>query len=109
MAEDQRHAQRLVAGDEVEQDLGRHHIEARGRLVEDHHLRFVHDGAGDRALLFHARRQLIGPLAAVFLHLQQGKQLVAAAFQLVGRHAMQAAKVFDVLARRQAAVQARRT
>ena len=40
----------------------------------------IDDGAGDGALLFHARRQLIGPLAAVFLHLQQGKQLVAAAF-----------------------------
>ena len=79
-------------------------IDAGRRLVEQDQLRLVHQRAGQRELLLHAARQLVGQPRAKRRELRHVEQLVAAA--LVMRDAVDLGKERDVLVNREIAIQA---
>ena len=82
------------------------HVEAIGRLVEHEVRRVVNDRARQRRLHALALREAFGAAVEQRLHLQHLGQQFRARGRGIGRHAVQAAVIDDVLARRQARVQA---
>ena len=84
------------------------HVEAIGRLVEDQVRRVVNDRARQRRLHALALREAFGAAVEQRLHLEHVGQQFGARRGGIGRHAVQAAVVDDVLARRQPRVQATR-
>jgi hypothetical protein len=86
----------LVAGDGVH---------ARGRLVEDEHVRPVHHGHGQRQALAHAQGQLVGQLVGHVGQLEAGHHLGDARVALRSGHFEDARVQVEVLAHGEFAVE----
>jgi hypothetical protein len=72
----QRHALLLEPEQPLPHQVARLRVEARGRLVEQHHLGLVDQGPGDRQPPFHAARQRLDPAVGPLGQLHEVEQLV---------------------------------
>ena len=95
------------AADDLAHRARAHHVEAVGRLVEQHVLRVVDDGAGQRGLGALAVREAGDAAIGDRRHVEHLQQVIGAAAQVGAGDALQLAEVVDVLARREARIQAR--
>ena len=82
-------------------------IEARIRLVEQHELRVVDEGAGNREALLHAAREGTSTIVRAMVELDQAQQLVDASARFRSLQPVQARKERQVLTCGQIAVKHR--
>lgn len=77
--------------------VARQRVDSRGRLVEDQHLRPVHDRDGEREPLADAERQILGALVDMIRETEAFDQFGNARFPLSRRQVEQARVQIEVL------------
>src|SRR5208337_17716 len=83
--------------DEVDDRAGRHDVQANRRLVKNHYLWVVNEGASDRGLLLHPGGEFIAAPVAKRIHVQASEDVIHALLQCGFIKSIQPAEVFDHL------------
>src|SRR3954454_10150955 len=103
--QDERDAALLETEEAVPDDVAGLRIEACRRLVEEKHLRIVHEGARDREPAFHAAGERLDFAVRAFGQLHELEQLIGLLANGLAREAEVAAVDDQVLADRQLRVE----
>ena len=103
--QDERHALLLQPEEPVPHDVTRLRIEPGRGLVEQQHVRVVHERAGDRQPALHAARKRLDFARSALVQLDELEQPVGACSYLAARQSEVAAVDDQVLAHRQLVVE----
>jgi hypothetical protein len=92
---------------EIDDGASGHNVEAESRLVKDHDLGVVDEGACYGSFLLHAGRKFVAPTVAEGIHVEASEDIVDAFFQAGFIETVEAPEVFDHFLRSEARVESR--